>query len=673
MEGESPKPPSTPTGAVFLSYASQDTDVAQRICTALRGAGIEVWFDQSELRGGDAWDRKIREQIHDCRLFIPVISANSERRDEGYFRREWSLAVERTRDMAYKRAFLVPVVIDGTPERGASVPEKFHELQWTRLPNGETTPAFIERLQRLLSPEAPSARTATPASTAPRTTHPPGRSAPSSRRFKAGAWVTGAVLAAALAYIAIDRLLISRHSPLNAPPAVPSTQMAPSAPATAAAFNPPTHSLAVLPFVNMSGDPGQEYFSDGLTEELLNSLSRISELHVAARTSAFSFKGKDTDIGTIARKLNVGAVLEGSVRRSAHTVRVTTQLVDAVSGFHLWSQVYDRSLVLSSDAAPKIEIGGTHNAAALDEFLRGRKGQHDATNADDWPPVVAAYDAAIRLDPNFALAFAARSAAHSSSAGGASGAAFVEQSRLAEADARRAIELAPELADGHLALGYHFRLLLDFHQMSAESSQALALAPGNALVLEVTGNFASLMGQHDVAVSAARRAVELDPLNDEAYAALGDVLRFARHYREAIDAYAHALTLNPRDARSQVFTGLSQYSLGDFQGARASCETGRRWPFSLVCIAVTDDKLGGHADAAAALEKLRSFRGEGAAYQYVGIYAQWGQTGKALEWLDTALRIRDVGLANLKVDPLLDPLRNEPRFEAVMRELKFPD
>jgi len=124
-------------GAVFLSYASQDAEAAQKICDALRAAGIEVWFDQSELRGGDAWDRKIREQIHDCRLFIPVISANSERRDEGYFRREWSLAADRTRDMAHKRAFLVPVAIDGTPERGASVPEKFHELQWTRLPDGK--------------------------------------------------------------------------------------------------------------------------------------------------------------------------------------------------------------------------------------------------------------------------------------------------------------------------------------------------------------------------------------------------------------------------------------------------------------------------------------------------------------------------------------------------------
>src|SRR5499427_8903283 len=134
-----------PAGAVFLSYASEDAAAAERIAAALRSAGIEVWFDKSELRGGDAWDRQIRQQIHDCRLFIAVISAHTETRDEGYFRREWSLAVDRTRDMAHKRAFLVPVVIDATLERGASVPEKFHELQWTRLPGGGTSPAFVER------------------------------------------------------------------------------------------------------------------------------------------------------------------------------------------------------------------------------------------------------------------------------------------------------------------------------------------------------------------------------------------------------------------------------------------------------------------------------------------------------------------------------------------------
>jgi Tol biopolymer transport system component len=151
MGEESPKPASTPTGAVFLSYASQDADPARRICETLRAAGIEVWFDQSELRGGDAWDRKIRDQIRECRLFIPIVSANTEARVEGYFRREWKLAVDRTHDLSERAAFLVPVVIDSTSELKADVPDAFCRIQWTRLPAGETSSVFVARVQGLLS------------------------------------------------------------------------------------------------------------------------------------------------------------------------------------------------------------------------------------------------------------------------------------------------------------------------------------------------------------------------------------------------------------------------------------------------------------------------------------------------------------------------------------------
>ncbi len=142
---------SSPAKAIFLSYASQDADVARRICDALRAVGLDVWFDQSALRGGDAWDASIRRQIKECALFIPVISANTQAREEGYFRREWNLAVSRTLDMADDKAFLLPVVIDATVDVAARVPEKFREVQWTHLPAGEASAAFAERVQRLLS------------------------------------------------------------------------------------------------------------------------------------------------------------------------------------------------------------------------------------------------------------------------------------------------------------------------------------------------------------------------------------------------------------------------------------------------------------------------------------------------------------------------------------------
>ena len=142
-----------PSHAVFLSYASQDAEAARKIGEALRAAGIEVFLDQSELRGGDAWDQKIRHEIHDCALFVPIISLHTQERLEGYFRHEWNLAIERAHHMARQKTFLMPVVVDGTGDREALVPDEFRAVQWTRLPAGETPPAFVERVQRLLSPE----------------------------------------------------------------------------------------------------------------------------------------------------------------------------------------------------------------------------------------------------------------------------------------------------------------------------------------------------------------------------------------------------------------------------------------------------------------------------------------------------------------------------------------
>ena len=675
--------------AVFISYASQDADAAGRICEALRAAGIEVWLDQSELRGGDVWDQSIRKQIKTCGLFLPVISRNTHNRDEGYFRLEWKLAVDRCNLMAADKAFLLPVVIDDTRDDDERVPERFRDVHWTRLPDGVTPTAFVERVRRLLVGEL-SQETAATASTAARVSAAAttGKAVSASSRSKAVLLATIAVLVVALGYLVTNRFVLSnRGAKIGTAPA-PAAQNAP-----AAAFNPPPHSIAVLPFVNLSGDKEQEYFSDGLTEELLNSLSEINELQVAARTSSFYFKGKDVDLGTVAHKLNVGAVLEGSVRRSAHTIRITAQLVNAVTGFHLWSKTYDRDLgdvlklqteiatavasalqiTLLGDVATKIELGGTRNPAAFDAYLRGAKAYISRNEGKDTPTAIAAYTEAIRLDPHYALAFAGRSMAFSSYAGEATTAAAAREAvDKAQADARQALALAPDLAQAHLALAFVLENgFLDFTQANHEYQRALSLAPGNAEILRRSGSFAAYMGYFDAGIAAARRAVVLDPVAREIHGWLGRALYAARRYEEAIAAFAEVIRLEPYKAIYGDL-GFAYYGLRDLQSARASCETNPDYWLSQQCLAVIYEKLGRHADAEAELAKLKATLGDTAAYQYATIYAQWGQQAQALKSLEMALRLRDPGLELLRTDPLLDPLRKEPRFQTIERELKFP-
>ena len=269
-------PLTEPSHAVFLSYASQDAEAAARIGDALRAAGIEVWFDQSELRGGDAWDRKIRREIHDCELFVPVISVNTASRREGYFRLEWDLADQRTHRLARNRAFILPVCLDATHDRGADVPESFQRVQWTRLPGGQTPPEFVRRIEQLLS----------------------GKQVPTTVPSEGGrrsrvwpAWLAVAIAVAAVAaYGLIERPWIAR------PP--PSVVLAPAA-----------RSIAVLPFVNMSGDQSQQYFSDGVSEDLIVALSQFPGLKVIGHTSSFQFRDSKEGSRNIGAKLGVAHLL----------------------------------------------------------------------------------------------------------------------------------------------------------------------------------------------------------------------------------------------------------------------------------------------------------------------------------------------------------------------------
>src|SRR4051812_19992141 len=364
------------TPAVFLSYAREDTEIARRIADALRAGNVQVWLDQSDLRGGDAWDQSIRRQIKECALFVPLISANTEDRHEGYFRLEWSLAEERTHLMARGVPFILPVVIDGTNEARAVVPERFREVQWFKLPGGEPKPEFLERVQRLIEQPRRSPFTGH-AVRAPEPARPPEAPTAAPPRYDSlptrvpprRSWITTAL--ATVAAIAALVILISRKPAADvtasahgqAGTTVPAVQ--PPGPGSAKSAT-ADKSIAVLPFANMSEDrETSAFFSDGIHEDILTNLALLRDLHVVSRTSVEQYRGTKKTMREIGEELHVAYLLEGSVRRAGNTVRVTGQLINARTDEHLWAKSYDRELkdVFAIQASLAQEIAAALQAA----------------------------------------------------------------------------------------------------------------------------------------------------------------------------------------------------------------------------------------------------------------------------------------------------------------------
>ncbi len=656
--------------AVFISYGSQDAEAARRICEALQATGIEVWFDQAELRGGDSWDSQIKKQIHDCALFLPVISAQTDARIEGYFRREWNLATRRLLDMAHDAAFLVPVVIDDTRESHARVPEEFLRAQWTRLPGGKTPPAFAHRVRQLLGHDGAPVRTQTTVT---------GEIESSARKASGGrgkhrGWGVGLAVIALL--LVLGAGVFWYYQSANEPPV--------------ASFAPPPHSVAVLAFANMSGNSDDEYFSDGLSEEILQSLAQIADLQVAARTSSFSFKGTAVDIPTVGRKLNVGAVLEGSVRRADARVRVTAQLIDAVTGFHIWSENFDREfkdvIALQSEiavaVASALEVrlmpgkvrtpGGTLNPKALDAYLRGRAGER-IQDEKNLRAALAALDQAVALDPQFANAHALRGDVLAQLANGY--AKDPAEDRRLEADALQAVKRAVAIApDSSFAYGWLGSVLSsttsDHAATDAAYRRSMELAPGSASALLGYASFAVLMGRAD-ALPAVERAQQLDPLNPSVLAHLGMVQFYLRRYDEARKSMLEAM--KRWDNRvTQDWLALNELASGNPAAALPYCEQETASWSTRLCLAIAYHKLGRRKEAEAALQNLKDAEGDAAVYEYAVIHAQWGEPSEAIKWLERAAELKDPGLIAIKADPLLDPLRNSDRFKKLVAAQHFP-
>jgi TolB-like protein len=676
------------TKAIFLSYASQDTDAARRIGDALRQAGLEVWFDQSELRGGDAWDEMIRRQIAECALFVPIISAATAARLEGYFRLEWTLADQRTQRMARTKTFIVPVCVDSTPESGSDVPESFIRVQWSRLPGGASPPAFIERVRSVLSanngrsPSAAAVTSPIPPVLSPQTGSAATPTLRGNRRLLIGA----AVVVLALAVLAWVRL---RPPAVTSAPALASSPANLSPPAATALFTIPEKSIAVLPFVDMSEKKDQEYFSDGLSEELLDLLAQVPDLRVAARTSSFFFKGNAEDVAAIGQKLRVAHVLEGSVRKAGSTIRVTAQLIRADNGYHIWSKTYDRDLkdifkvqdeisgavvdalkVQLLSSRPLTSRHQTDNTEAYSQYLLGNQLRlRDTPESNE--QARTAYQKAIALDPNYGAAYSGLADAEWRLADMRTNNPddYVRASVAAE----KAIALAPDAPEGYWARGQlRYVYYYDWSGAQADYEKALALDPSFGPAGVDHAQLLATLGKVPEAIEALRQLIARDPLSGPAWQRLATLLLDSGRFTEAPEAIARIRaisgdgTANMFDANLDLFEGRWQQALEKYR----SQEWRHHW--QLLGTAMAEHSLGHPSESQHAVEEAIRNYGDSLSYQYAMVYAWCNDKDTAFRWLDCGFHVHDGGLIYLKHDRVLASLRSDPRYAALLKRLNLP-
>ncbi|HEY4490525.1 MAG TPA: tetratricopeptide repeat protein, partial [Acidobacteriota bacterium] len=415
-------------------------------------------------------------------------------------------------------------------------------------------------------------------------------------------------------------------------------------------------SIAVLPFVNMSPDKDQEYFSDGLADELLNKLASIRGLHVAGRTSSFAFKGKNEDLRVIGQKLNVGTILEGSVRKSGDRVRITAQLVNTADGFHLWSHTYDREL--NDIFAVQDEIAGSV-ANALQVTLLGNKpasrkvdpqaynaflqGQYfrERRSPENLQKAIGYYEEAIKLDPNYAHAWAGLAWAHIVKAQWSYG-PIHESFEKARKEAEKALTLDEDLAMAHRAIAA-IQQYYDWDWSAAEVStrRALELEPGSAFGLQRAAQLAETMGQFKEALSLAQRAVEIDPLSIFAHVRLAISLFNLGRLDEAAAELRKVLELHPNRPEIHTFLAVIYVLQSNPEAALKELNQESDSMSRLYGLALAYHALGKKMESDSALADLIHGYQKEVAFQIAEVYAYRGETEKAFEWLDRAYELRD--------------------------------
>jgi TolB-like protein/Tfp pilus assembly protein PilF len=625
---------------VFVSYKAEDRRRVQPLVEALQADGLAVWWD-AQIGGGDAWRQSIEHHLDDARCVLVVWSKRSVAPD-GHFVRDEAARAQR-------RGAYLPVLIDKVePPLGFGESQAISLIGWRGERSDPRYGAVLEAARSIIS--------GTPFE---------GHTPPLMRRgFSRRGVIAGGAVAAAAAAGGGWLLLKSDSAEAN--------------------------SIAVLPFANLSGDPAQAYFSDGMAEELRSALSRIAGLKVVARTSSEMLRNADAK--TAASTLGVANILTGSVRKSSSTIRVSAQLIDGDNGMERWSESFDRpwgdvlqiqtgiaeavaqalSIRLASDDRAVLEVGGTRNPAAQDLYFQSAPERLNDSEANE---ALRLLNEAIALDPNFAKAYARKGDVLRIKANvyALSSAEGHRGNREALASANRAIAIAPRLAEGYAARANILREQLNLGGALADLKKADALPGNDAATLRAYANLLGQSGRHEEALRMAERATSLDPLNPVSLEVQAYALYRARRYTEAAAVARRSLQIAP--GRPTARRVLANALLWLNKNAEAEAEYRKLDPthyYRLLGEAVLAARAGDRRSAMTHLRAMQQRYGDGALYQYGEIYAQVGDADQAFKQLELAWNARDPGLAGIRVDPFLDPIRSDPRFAALERKLNFP-
>jgi TolB-like protein len=642
-----------PRVQLFFSYSRTDQKQAMPLIRALEQLGFAVWWD-GLLEGGDNFLPTTEAALQNADAVVVLWSKTSI--DSHWVRDEATVGRDRRR--------LVPLSMDGSlPPLGFRQFQVIDVSKWHGKANAPELKRIASAIAAVCGAPAAGSGPAQNGNAPAQIGNGPALAGSTTRRNL----LIGAAFLAGGGGIAAWRWL------------------RPESVADVA------NSIAVLPFRNLSGRRDQDYFAEGVAEELRTTLSLNRQLLVSGSASAGGFRNADADVRQIAKALGVSNLLMGSVRPGQDRVRITARLVNGETGLERWSQSFDRSMadVLAVQAEIATTVadalistlardanwraarpGSTRNAAAFDAYAKGQTLYKASTGPADDAEALAALDKAIALDPDYAAAHAARARTLVAIANQeASLARAAALRRDAQVSARKAIALAPDMPEGHANLGFLLMSQLEIGAARSAYQRSFDLGLGNATILSAFAEFARNIGEFDKGTAAIRRAEQLDPLNPTVFRNAGMLAFAARDYAAARTAMETALSLNPKISIVHRVLGDMALIAGDVAGARRQYEAEPSRLSRLRGLAMADARLSGQAAGEVHMARMIAEFGVGCIYEQAEVLTQWGRIDAALAALERALTLRDSGLTLALTNPLMDPLRAQPRFRAVLASL----